>query len=341
MDLLETSIKIIKENQHESGAYIASPNFSQYGFSWLRDSSFIAEAMLYAGETESAKRYFEWVEGVIDRYSEKITKTLSKNNEDISTEDYLPTRYRLDGKLNKDNWENAQIDGYGTYLWAINEYSKRQDFSFNIQPIQYISEYLEKLWKLPCYDAWEEEKTAIHTSTLISVAAGLKAAEELLQRKTDWNIIVKYIEKNHTKDGRLIKSTLNDGVDASLLWAICPFKLWSNHDPLTVKTIQQIESDLNFNGGVKRYLKDSYYGGGSWILLSANLGEYYKQTRQIEKYVKIKDWIERQATQKQELPEQVKEHLLFEEYYDKWVKRWGEIAVPLIWSHGNYIKLMV
>ena len=340
MDLVASSIKIIKDNQHESGAYIASPNFSQYGFSWLRDSSFIAEAMLFAGEKESAHRYFQWVEGVIHRYSDKIMTTLSKKTEAITIEDYLPTRYRLDGKLNNDNWENAQIDGYGTYLWALNEYSKKAGFPFKIQPIQHITEYLEKLWKLPCYDAWEEEKSAVHTSTLISVAAGLKAAEELMQKKTAWEKVCDYIEKKHTKDGRFIKSTLNNGVDASLIWAICPFKLWDKDHPLIKNTIQKIEQDLNFDGGVKRYLEDSYYGGGSWILLSANLGEYYQQTKQTAKYKQIKDWIERQATQKQELPEQVKEHLLFEHYYDKWVQKWGEIAVPLLWSHANYLKLV-
>ena len=34
---------------------------------------------------------------------------------------YLPTRYTLDGELEPevDDWPNFQLDGYGTWLWAL------------------------------------------------------------------------------------------------------------------------------------------------------------------------------------------------------------------------------
>jgi GH15 family glucan-1,4-alpha-glucosidase len=39
------SVAAILRNQHPSGAIVASPDFSQYQYCWLRDGSFIAHAL--------------------------------------------------------------------------------------------------------------------------------------------------------------------------------------------------------------------------------------------------------------------------------------------------------
>lgn len=339
MTLYEASIRIIKENQSENGAFIASPAFSQYGFCWLRDGAFIAEAMAEAKEFESAEKFFKWVETILENNKEAMLNIKEKKEEAIRIDDFLPTRYTLIGERNNDDWENAQSDGYGTYLWALGKFVVQTGYTINHELTELITTYLEKVWKVPCYDAWEEEKDAVHTSTLISITAGLKAAEKLLGRKTKWKEVKGYIEDHCILNGRLIKSTLNDGVDSSLIWAVSPYKIWDTDHPVIRKTIEKIENDLYFEGGLKRYKEDSYFGGGSWILLSASLALYYKATGQKDKFNLIKQWIEKQADHETNLPEQVKEHLLFADYYEKWVKKWGEIASPLLWSHANYIKL--
>ncbi|MFO7662332.1 MAG: glycoside hydrolase, partial [Chloroflexota bacterium] len=60
MTLWDRSIDIILENQSSSGAYLASPNFPTYHYSWFRDGAFIAYAMDIAGHHESAARFHEW-----------------------------------------------------------------------------------------------------------------------------------------------------------------------------------------------------------------------------------------------------------------------------------------
>ena len=45
MDLVEKSLEVIINNQSKSGAFIASPSFDTYAFSWLRDGSFIANSL--------------------------------------------------------------------------------------------------------------------------------------------------------------------------------------------------------------------------------------------------------------------------------------------------------
>lgn len=341
MDYYKKSIQKIKENQAENGAYVASPSFSQYGFCWFRDSSFIAYAMDRAKEAESAERFFRWGLGVIDSQRDNIRKLLEKPEDSLSHKDLLPTRYRLSGKVNSDDWPNGQSDGYGTFIWAFENHRKGQLLENERELIELATAYLEKVWKVPCYDSWEESPRGIHTSTLLSIAAGLKSAEVLLGKETDWKEIMDFIRKNLTIDNRLVKSSLHPGVDSSLVWGCIPYGLFSTDDPLMKNTVREILNKLYFHGGIKRYATDTYFGGGSWILLTANVGSFIMKSGDIKLANEIRDWMEKNFDKEGKLPEQVPEHFLDEKEYIPWVEKWGEIASPLLWSHANYIDFIL
>ena len=51
----QESIDAILRNQSSSGAIVASPDFAQYHFCWLRDGSFSAFALDRAGEHRSVR----------------------------------------------------------------------------------------------------------------------------------------------------------------------------------------------------------------------------------------------------------------------------------------------
>ncbi|ACR80659.1 MULTISPECIES: glycoside hydrolase family 15 protein [Kosmotoga] len=340
MNKLSRSIKIIEKHQSPQGAYIASPNFSQYGYCWFRDGSFVAATMARAGKVESAEKFFRWGFQVIADQKPRIEKLLTTPGELITHKDLLPTRYNLNGTLTQDDWPNGQSDGYGTFLWALGKYAPSEFIKENLELIELVVRYLEKVWKIPCYDVWEENPDGIHTSTLLSIAAGLKAAERILHKETGWVEIVNFIERKLVKDGRLRKSTLSDDVDASLIWGAVPFELFSIDDQLVVNTVKAIDEKLYINGGVKRYSADTYFGGGSWILLASNLGQYYAKTGEREKAEFIKEWVEFHFDA-EGLPEQVPEFLIDERKYSEWVNQWGEIAKPLLWSHANYMELLL
>ena len=53
-----------RSGQASSGAFVAGPTFSQYGYCWFRDGAFIAEALDKVGRTEWAARFHRWVAGV-------------------------------------------------------------------------------------------------------------------------------------------------------------------------------------------------------------------------------------------------------------------------------------
>lgn len=369
--LYKKSIQTILTSQSEWGSYIASPNYPTYQYCWLRDGSFIAHAMDTAGEYGSASAFFRWVGRIIQRFSYKVDEAKLRLSAGlpIDKDDLLHTRFSMDGEevYIDDTWGNFQIDGYGTWLWALNEHVKRSaDYALLEElkePIEITLRYLELVWKLPNYDCWEEHPKFLHTYSLASVYAGFNAAQEMIKTgKLDFinipvdllaKVVFKFVLDNAVKNGRLVKNfcpldtdsksqlICNDGVDASLLAVSIPFEMLLPQDPITLSTINAIEEDLHrLGGGVYRYKADVYYGGGEWILLTAWLGWYYTSVNQLDKAQALCLWIESQADEKGWLAEQVSEHSLYPEHYAPWVKKWGPIAKPLTWSHAMYVILI-
>lgn len=337
---IEKSAEIIKKYQSKEGAYIASPNFSQYGFCWFRDSSFTANSMFKIGKRQSSILFYEWGIEVIKKQRNWITELLEKDVNNISYKNLLPTRYKPDGSFSNDDWPNGQSDGYGTFLWSIVKnapsIAKR-----NSETINLLVAYLEKIWKVPCFDVWEESPGGIHTSTLLSIVAGLREAEKIINRKTKWREIMDFLVTKLVYNGRLKKSTISTDVDASICWALEPFQLFDVNNHIIVNTIDSIKEKLEKDFGLKRYSTDTYYGGGSWILLTANFGQCnLRLGRKVNAYKNLK-WIEKHFNEKGELPEQIPENLIDNAKYSYWIKRWGDIAEPLLWSHGNYIDLAI
>jgi GH15 family glucan-1,4-alpha-glucosidase len=360
VDLFRRSIDIIRENQSPSGAYIASPNFPTYGYCWFRDGSYIAYSMDIVGNHASSRAFFHWTDTVISRYSHKVQalkEELAVGNA-LNTANTLNTRYTLAGEEMDDNWENFQLDGYGTWLWALNEHLQRSPdptFSAKIKPsVETILSYLSLLWDQPNYDCWEEAAEYIHTHTLAAIYAGLVAGAQIVggERAEQARMLAvdvrSYIHTNCICDGRLVKSIhpsgcmadAQRGVDASLIGASIPYDVYAPQDDIFLQTIARIEDDLHqHNGGVYRYLQDTYYGGGEWVLLAAWLGWYYAKAGKRDQALELRTWIEKQADQNGCLPEQISENVLSEAFIAQWIERWGPIANPLLWSHAMYIIL--
>jgi GH15 family glucan-1,4-alpha-glucosidase len=369
-ELYKNSVKLILENQSVWGSYIASPAFPTYQYCWLRDGSFIAHAMDTAGEFESAAAFFCWVGRTIQKFSYKVevARLHLQENLPIGKDDLLHTRYTLDGEeVTVDStWGNFQIDGYGTWMWALGEHVKMSGDTSILSELSVSIEttlkYLELVWKLPNYDCWEEHPEYLHPYSLATVYAGFHTIADLVREgkikqgsvpADDLAAQVKaFILTSGVKDGKLVKlfepagmpanSRLNgnSSVDSSLIGISIPYQVLEPEDPIVVATMQAIESDLHRpDGGVYRYKSDVYYGGGEWILLTAWLGWYYTSIKKYDMAKELCKWIEAQADENGFLAEQVSEHVLDTKFIDPWVKKWGPIAKPLTWSHAMYIIL--
>ena len=345
-DLVSHSIRIIKENQSPTGAYIASPSFENYKYCWFRDGAYIAYSMDLVGENQSAAKFHNWTSEVIQKYQTVIEKAIQIAQEDGKPplHTYLHTRYTLDGEEDRDEWPNYQLDGIGTWLWSLSEHIKVTD---NILPLEWEKSanlavrYLSALWMYPCSDSREEFPEQQHTYTLASIYAGIKAYGELsgYNYKDILDNLLGTINGQAIQNDHYIKYIGTNLVDANLISLAVPYKIVEPDHPLITRSIKLIEKDLMIGGGVHRYKDDSFYGGGEWIILTAWLGWYWAQQGNHKRAQVLLEWIESKADDKGNLPEQVPTHLNQPEYYDIWLKRWGNIANPLLWSHAKYLIL--
>jgi len=376
-DLRQRSINIILDNQASSGAYIASPNMANYAYSWFRDGTFIAYAMDGVGEHNSAQRFYIWCATVINARSDVVERALLKTarGEPLSADDYLHTRYALDGRDGTDaSWPNFQLDGLGTWLWGVQKHLQATGRTTLpdtwARAVDLTVRYLTGLWQAPNYDCWEEFNEYIHPHTLAAIYAGLRAAAALdeANKRHITGIaadIRRFVLMNGCRNGRLVKSfttqiamqaepnvqqsvshehgeltMITNAVDASLICVATPYNLLSPTHPIMQATLEQIETDLHRpGGGVYRYLGDTYYGGGEWVLLAAWLGWHYALNGKVKQARELLHWVETQADIDGNLPEQVSSHLLAPERYAEWETRWGVVANPLLWSHAMYLLL--
>lgn len=351
--LAQRSVAVIRANQASSGAYLASPNFPVYRYSWLRDGAFIADAMSRAGDIASAEAFFGWCDRVIRKRAGRIESLITRRTtgEAIDRSEFLPTRYTIDGEEGREDWTEFQLDGYGTWLWAMDAHARRHDRSIEpwLAGATASARYAAAFWDHPSYDWWEEHPDRVHTSTLAAICAGLGAAASWpaldAEARATFSTIAGSIRRALIEDagraGHLAKWLGSDAVDASLIAVATPLGVLADDDPLILATVGRIEAELVHGSGVHRYLEDTYFGGGEWLLLAAFLGLQWGRTGRRAEALAALDWIADQATPAGDLPEQVSSHLLAPAELAPWIERWGPIATPLLWSHAMFLSLAI
>jgi GH15 family glucan-1,4-alpha-glucosidase len=350
--LASYSKNLINNLQHETGAYPACPTFSAYrGFSWLRDGAFIADAMSASGVPDSAERFFDWCSLVMLHLSSAINTHHESfvNHTGFDLASALPTRFEFERAPAPDEpWPDHQIDGYGTWLWALQQHMLRFPTVKNRwqESIELSSKYLVASWDSACYDWWEEHPDRVHTSTLGAVQAGLKAALAMGELRSEIHRqVLNAVDRidhellKYSVAGFLPKWQGSEQVDSSALSLLAPFGLIDPSNPVFLETVSKVKNELLHGFGLHRYGSDSFFGGGLWPLLSCYLAlaELKAGSRQFAEGVLT--WVASLADDAGNLPEQVDDHLLEPTRQVYWVKRWGPSARPLLWTHAMFLKL--
>jgi len=314
-----------------------------YKYSWFRDNSWIAYAMLIVNEIESAERFHDWASDTIIRYKKRIIRAIEKGKEKkLLGDDFIHARYTIYGKGVRIKWNNLQHDGLGVWLWSLANYIKLTGKSKKrwIKATGLICDYLSVLWKMPCSDLWEENPGKLHTSTLASIYGGLLSFSEILPKKGLKNTckdIKEFILRNNIYENKLVKYIGSKEVDSSLIICSVPFNLFKVNGYIIKNTISKIVKDLRVTNGLRRYKCDTYYGGGEWIILACWLGWYYLLLNKRNYAINILKWVEDKKDENNYLPEQINH--VDDKMYNKWIRKWGNPANPLLWSHAMYIIL--
>jgi GH15 family glucan-1,4-alpha-glucosidase len=348
-DLVARGVEVIEAEQAATGAYPACPTYPVYRYAWLRDGSFVADGVGGHGRDASAHAFHEWVAGVITDRRAQIEDVVAATaaGREVDRAAFLPTRYTVDGREAGGDWWDFQLDGYGTWLWALDRHVARTGAvpAAFAEAGALVVRYLVASWDHPCFDWWEEHAEHVHVSTLASIAAGLRAAArggvvagpaaELAARTA--TAVTARIEREGRVDGRLRKWLGSTAVDASTLAAVSPFAVV---DTATgAATVAAVEDALLDGGGVHRFAADVFYGGGRWPVLAGLLGQAYAAAGRVDEARGQLAWIAGTADGDGLLPEQVSDRLLAPEHLGTWVERWGPVARPLLWSHGGYLAL--
>ena len=351
MNFIERSKQVILAHQDASGAFVASPSFEHYRYSWLRDGTFIAYSLDLVGEQEAAERFYHWCACTIERYRDKALHViqLTDRGEEVPQTSLLHTRYTVQGVEIAEDWGTFQLDGYGAWLWGVSEHIKIWNNLSVLEKwrptIELMVDYLLPLWKLPNFDCWEEYGEDIHPSTIAAIYGGLHGVKTWMDQERQGKIdkvlqqMKHFTQQEAIENHHYIKSVGKDEVDASLLWLHVPYQLVDGHDQTMRETIRHIEEKLRFNQGLHRYPQDVYYGGGLWVLLTAWLGWHYAEVGETEEAKQILQWVREQFNENGELPEQVFQHLLAPDHYQAWIDKWGPSACPLLWSHAMHLVL--
>jgi GH15 family glucan-1,4-alpha-glucosidase len=347
-DLVATSVRAMLSNQWPNGAYVASPDFAQYRYCWLRDGSFVAYALDRAGEHASSARFHRWCANSIDHIAPLMEAAIDRAQlgKPVDPNAMPPARFSVEGLVVNDNWPNFQIDGYGTWLWSLHEHLERSGaraLPDELAPsVERVGRYLAEFGTVPCFDVWEENGGSVHTATLGCVYAGLLAAsvmlaDEALRDRAE--AVRSRVLERARREGRLEKSNDNRQVDGALLWLSEPFGLCDAYEPAFVETASEVSVKLDLNGGTRRYPTDTYYGGGAWPVLTASLGWYQASVGQLDEAQRRRRWIADRFEADGRLGEQFGGERRDPEKHAEWVGRWGHPAADLLWSHAMFVVL--
>ncbi|MFL5953207.1 MAG: glycoside hydrolase family 15 protein [Gaiellaceae bacterium] len=346
--LVPRSIEVLKSGQAPSGAFIASPSFTVYRYAWLRDGAFCAHALDVVGERDAAAAWHAWVVRSIEAHREMIESATRRvrDGETPPPETMPPARYTLDGNLehpeDDDPWPNFQVDGYGMWLWSLESHLGAAGLPLElVASVELVAAYLAATWQLKCFNCWEEFDGGEHASTLGAVSAGLASAGRLLGNER-WQHAAGAVRdellSRYVHAGRFKRGAGDARLDGSLLWLGVPFGVLDRSHALVEGTVEGVRNELTGrDGGVYRFRGDTYFGGGEWLLLTSSLAWHDAVAGNDEAAAAAQAWVRAQALQNGDLPEQVTHDSQEPSMIEPWVRRWGAVATPLLWSHAMYL----
>jgi isomaltose glucohydrolase len=257
-------------------------------------------------------------------------------------DEVLHARFTTDGAEVPGRWSNFQLDGYGFWLTSLGRHAEAHGPPERVLPaVALVTRYLSVLWDRPCASCWEEDENHRHPTTLCAVAAGLHAAAGLLAEREPAVLagrITEWVLEHGTAGGALAKVVGDGDLDGSALFVLGPFGPFRSSAPVVDATLDAVEETLVADGGgVHRYLRDGFYGGGLWVPLAGALAWVQALRGNTDRARAVLAWIEGTSDPEGRLPEQSSRRLRRPDLLERWVRRWGPVARPLLWSHAMYL----
>jgi GH15 family glucan-1,4-alpha-glucosidase len=282
--------QLILRTQIDNGGAILAANDSDmirvnrdtYSYCWPRDGALAAYALIKAGHSGVSRRFFDFCGDVIHK------------------DGYFLHKYNPDGSL-ASSWHAwvtdhvprlpIQEDETALVVWAFwRHFEKFRDIEFIgkhyrptiLSAADFLARHVDEETGLPLesHDLWEE-RWGVHTWTVATVIAGLRAASRFADSFGEGGIAARYVKAAERMTGALIKHfwdpqerrfarsavRTSDGyrldmtVDASLAGLVL-FDILDPHDPRAETTMAAIRDRLTVETpvrGIARYQGDAWH----------------------------------------------------------------------------------
>lgn len=361
-DLARTSLLVTLAHVGEGGEIPASLdsdilkfNLDTYAYVWPRDAAWVAVTLDEAGF---------W------SFTSKFYSSMFKS---FTADGYLAQKFNPDWTLGS-SWHpwtakthrslNFQEDETATVIYGLwrhftesrDYHTLREVFDVVERAADFMTQFRDERLKLPLesFDLWEE-RLGVHTYTVASVYAGLRAASNLAKvlgeqgKAEKWGRAAQEVweaAKAHLfnrERGAFFRTVNVDsgrivGVDPTLdssTLGVVLFGLLEPSDPLAESNSRTLEGALWVKGvgGLARYENDYYQRvqqgvpGNPWIITTMWLAQYYALRGELKRAQGLLSWARGVKTSTNLLPEQVN-------------PRDGSplSVVPLLWSHAEYLR---
>lgn len=363
LDLCEQSLLLMRAHIDNDGAIIAAidsdimeTNRANYCYTWPRDGALISAVLDNAGHHHLPRAFFEFCGRVLPKHPPLLRQ-----------------KYVADGTLGA-TWHPWIIDGKPqtpfqedeTALTLMGVWHHHQAYPDDdalkhhwerlVRPAaDFIAEYRDDTTGLPgpSYDLWEE-RLGIHTYTVCSVIAGLRAAADVASHLSHRKKSEKYVAAAADFAGALLEhlvdpstgaffrrimvengSLIADPVVDSSTLHVGLLGILPIDDPRVIATAALVEKRLWIEGlgGLARYEGDYYFRrhehlpGNPWIICTLWLAQHRIKVGDLDGAMDLISWCYDRAAPTGVLPEQVDavsgEHLS---------------VSPLTWSHAEFVQ---
>lgn len=245
-----------------------------YRFSWLRDSAFTLQALLWLGHVQEATEYVRWLirecRNVEEDGPEKLQAFYGLRGQRKLTEEILPHLEGYKGsrpvRIGNAAYNQDQWDIYGGILnmvWRLHQMRKQYVLPVDVwEALRAFANYVVKIWRLPDEGLWEVrggKRHFVHSKVMCWVALdralkladvyGYEGEKELWERER--NFIKEEILRNGWNERKqsFVQSFGSESLDTSvLLMPVVGFIDGKN--PRMLSTIQQIEKELSCEEGL-------------------------------------------------------------------------------------------
>jgi GH15 family glucan-1,4-alpha-glucosidase len=369
--LFKRSLMYVRAHVDQGGGIIASvdSDMMQYGFDtysyvWPRDSAYTAVALDQAGDTNVAKRFFEFCRDIITNEGYFMHKYLPDKSLGSSWHPWIK-----DGQFQLP----IQEDETALVLWAMREhYKKSRDLEFledMYNPLvekaaNFLVDYRDPETKLPqpSYDLWER-KRGTSTFTSSAVYGALIAAADLSKILGKSENEARFREAarevrdailTHLWDegtGLFINMLVRQGgevsadrtIDISSVYGVFSFDVLPASDARLSRawdeTVRRLSEGISM-GGIARFENDDYYRipgpstGNPWVLTTLWYAEYLianaREARDLGRAREIFSWASRHAANSGVLSEQLHPQ-----------SGVAVCAAPLTWAHAEYVHAVL